>query len=114
VYGGSGNDLIVGDAGNDRLSGGSGYDVFAFGMGSDKDKITDFSVKQDKIDLSELAQFDTFYDVQEAMTSGRHGTTINLGDTDGDGYNDTIELVGVSQKMLKDGNFILYHDDVIT
>lgn len=114
VYGGSGNDLIVGDAGNDRLSGGSGYDVFAFSMGSGKDKITDFSVKQDKIDLSELAQFDTFYDVQEAMTSNRHGTTINLGDTDGDGYNDTIELVGVSQKMLKDGNFILYHEDTIT
>lgn len=113
VYGGSGNDLIAGDAGNDRLSGGSGYDVFAFDIGSDKDKITDFNVRQDKIDLSELSQFDTYADVQMAMTSSRHSTTIDLGDTDGDGYADTIELVGVSHKMLKDGNFVLYHEDAI-
>jgi Ca2+-binding RTX toxin-like protein len=112
VSGGKGNDRIVGEGGADQLTGGAGYDTFAFGVGSGKDKVTDFNVKQDVIDLSELAQFDSFADVKLAMTTSRSGTTtINLGDTDYDGYADTIELVGVSQKVLKEGNFVLYHEE---
>ena len=112
VAGGKGNDLIIGEGGNDELRGGAGYDTFAFGAGSGKDKITDFNTKQDQIDLSELEQFDTYASVKAAMTTSRWGTTtIDLGDTDLDGYNDTIELVGVSQKLLKEGNFALYQED---
>ena len=112
VAGGAGNDLIVGEAGNDELYGDAGYDTFAFGAGSGKDKIADFNAKQDQIDLSELEQFDTYGSVKAAMTTSRWGTTtINLGDTDLDGNYDTIELVGVSQKLLKEGNFVLYHEE---
>ncbi|MFA5952049.1 MAG: peroxidase family protein [Hyphomicrobium sp.] len=110
VSGGAGKDLIAGDAGNDLLSGGAGYDVFDFDSGSGKDKITDFSVRQDVIDLSDLEQFSSFADVQSATSSKWGKTIINLGDTDLDGNADTIELIGVSAKHLGEANFI-YHED---
>jgi Ca2+-binding RTX toxin-like protein len=110
VAGGAGTDWIVGEAGNDQLSGGSGYDTFAFGADSGKDKITDFSVKYDVIDLSEFEQFQSFADVKDAMTTKRGSTIITIDDGTEDGHADTIELVGVSMKMLKDGSFV-YHED---
>jgi Ca2+-binding RTX toxin-like protein len=111
VSGGAGNDLINGEAGNDKLYGDLGSDTFAFDAGSGKDTIYDFNVKQDYIDLSDLEQFDSFADIQGAMTTNRGVTIIDLGDTDLDGHNDVIELVGVSQKVLKEANFVIYHDD---
>lgn len=121
-YGGSGNDAVCGDAGNDLinggggndwLSGGSGHDTFVFEMGSGWDKINDFNVKQDYIDLSDFEQFDCFADVQSNMTSTKKGTYINLGDADLDGSDDVIELVGVSQKALKEFNILLHEDTAV-
>ena len=96
--------------GNDQLYGGAGYDTFVFEKDSGYDKIEDFNVKQDYIDLSDFEQFDSFADVQANMTSTKKATYINLGDTDLDGSDDVIELVGVSQKALKEVN-IFYHED---
>lgn len=55
ISGGGGNDIIAGGAGADRLLGGSGYDVFRFDAGAtsaNADRIVDFSVAGDTIELS--------------------------------------------------------------
>jgi Ca2+-binding RTX toxin-like protein len=62
IDGGAGNDTIAGGAGNDISIGGTGNDVFIFG-GTDLidrvvmgiDNVADFTVSQDKIQLSKVA-----------------------------------------------------------
>lgn len=55
IIGGAGADQLEGGGGLDRLTGGAGADVFVFhGLGDGADVITDFSVGQDKLDLSAL------------------------------------------------------------
>ena len=71
IGGDAGNDILSGDLGNDTLTGGAGYDVLTGGAGNDlfvfgngdafltvtgpsaflSDRITDFTIGQDKIDL---------------------------------------------------------------
>lgn len=62
--GGAGNDVIDGRAGDDRLYGGAGNDILTGGLGRDVfvfdtelgmasvDRVTDFSLSEDKIELS--------------------------------------------------------------
>ncbi len=52
LFGGHGNDRLQGGLGNDRLSGGPGRDVFVFVPGTYEDTITDFTLGEDKIDLT--------------------------------------------------------------
>ena len=60
LIGGAGNDVLIGGKGLDALTGGAGNDIFKFiaytdlGVNSTRDLITDFTVGQDKIDLSLL------------------------------------------------------------
>lgn len=61
IYGDSGNDKIVGGKGADTMTGGSGSDSFVFAatneMGSKsstRDRITDFKLDVDLIDLSQI------------------------------------------------------------
>lgn len=111
VSGGKGNDLVDGGYGHDKLSGGYGWDVFAFDKGSGKDKILDFNVKYDVIDLSQLESFRSYEDLYGAITKVRGGTLISLGDTDGDGCYDSILLCGVNAKSLQAHNFIYATDE---
>lgn len=62
LKGGAGNDIIYGGGGADTLWGGAGADTFVFGAVSDSakaapDRIMDFTSGQDKIDLSGIAAF---------------------------------------------------------
>ncbi|ENM3984531.1 choice-of-anchor K domain-containing protein [Vibrio cholerae] len=71
LSGGRGNDVLRGDSGNDVLIGGLGSDILTGGSGEDlfkwvdgdldnsKDRITDFTIGQDKIDLSDLFSDET-------------------------------------------------------
>ena len=61
VAGNAGNDRLIGDAGadtitggtgQDRLSGGNGKDTFVFKLGDGSDRIDDFDLINDKIDLA--------------------------------------------------------------
>ena len=53
LIGGGGNDTLIGGAGNDTLTGGAGADRFIFSAPSQgDDKINDFSVVDDTIDVS--------------------------------------------------------------
>jgi Ca2+-binding RTX toxin-like protein len=61
LYGGTGSDYLIGGSGNDLLVGGTGADTLTGGIGSDRfyfsslsdgiDRITDFSVFNDKISV---------------------------------------------------------------
>ncbi|WP_196491995.1 M10 family metallopeptidase C-terminal domain-containing protein, partial [Pseudomonas fluorescens] len=61
IKGGAGNDLIYGGGGADQLWGGAGSDTFVYGASSDSkpgaaDKIFDFTSGSDKIDLSGITK----------------------------------------------------------
>lgn len=53
LFGGSGDDVLLGGTGNDILSGGAGADIFKFdaALTANSDKITDFVVADDTIQL---------------------------------------------------------------
>jgi len=53
LFGGVGNDVLIGGTGNDTLSGGTGKDIFKFNeaLKANTDKITDFIVADDTIQL---------------------------------------------------------------
>ncbi len=52
LNGGAGNDIIRDGAGNDTMTGGAGADTFVLAYDGTADTITDFTVGEDKIDLS--------------------------------------------------------------
>lgn len=57
VKGGTGRDIIYGDGGNDVLFGNGGNDTFVFAAGDGADRIRDFNIGQDLIQI-DGAQFD--------------------------------------------------------
>jgi Ca2+-binding RTX toxin-like protein len=105
IYAGYGNDYVYGDKGDDWLSGEAGYDIFIFDKQSGKDKILDFNVKEDKIDLSAYG-LDSWKDVSKVIHSGsKDSVVIKI-----DQYN-SIELVGVKKKYLTSDSFIFDDQD---
>ena len=52
IFGNSGNDVITGGTGNDRLTGQFGSDRFVHAPGDNNDRITDFDVMEDLLDLT--------------------------------------------------------------
>ena len=58
--GGTGNDKLDGGTDADRLTGGKGKDTFIFHSDSGADIITDFSAKDDRIDLTDVASITSF------------------------------------------------------
>lgn len=68
LNGGSGNDILHGGLGDDILTGGAGDDIFVFGG---DDRITDFAIGQDKIDLRKLnITLDSFSSKVSVTTAG--------------------------------------------
>lgn len=123
--GGAGADIIAGGEGSDTLSGGGGRDLFVLREGDSltgaADRITDFKVGSDRIDLSAIdaksgtAAPDTFTFIGDHAFSGAAGelrfaiegaTTVVEGDTNGDGKADlSIALDGA--RMLDATSFVL-------
>lgn len=52
VRGGDGDDILIDGAGEDRMEGGAGADIFVLTQDAQRDRIDDFDVTQDKLDLS--------------------------------------------------------------
>lgn len=98
LNGGSGNDVMNGGAGKDIQTGGAGADVFIFVAvtdslnGATRDRIRDFELGQDKIDLSSIDDF-TYLGSGPFNASGdaevrvvvRNGTSQVDVDADGNG-----------------------------
>ncbi|RMH43779.1 MAG: hypothetical protein D6688_08675 [Alphaproteobacteria bacterium] len=57
LSGGAGDDILRDGAGADRLSGGPGADLFVLAADGAEDRITDFEIGRDRLDLSDLPMF---------------------------------------------------------
>jgi Ca2+-binding RTX toxin-like protein len=103
-----GKDRLAGGKGADRLTGGAGADLFIFNQGGGMDKVVDFSVGLDTIQLNFIAGIEDFQDVQERMTQIGNNTLINLG-----GRNNGVLLYGVDMENLTSNDFKIVSDLVI-
>ncbi|EMQ67538.1 cadherin domain protein [Vibrio cholerae O1 str. NHCC-008D] len=119
LRGDSGNDILIGGLGNDILTGGSGEDLFKWVDGdldNSKDRITDFTIGQDKIDLSDLFSDETRTldqllnsHVIEITDKGQNSEiVINKGSTE----HVTIQLDGVAASDILShlGDIFKMHD----
>ena len=129
INGGAGNDVIVGGIGRDRVTGGTGADVFTLKAAgesgrspSSRDVITDFTQRQDKIDLTAIdanttalgnqafkllvgnnASFNRTAGELAWRTDASHNQTIVQGDVNGDGVHDfEIQLTGTVSLTASD------------
>lgn len=99
LNGGNGRDTLDGGADNDLLTGGNGADTFVFTEGDGFDRITDFGLGNDKIDLSD---FDFAHFNQLNLVEQNNTVFIFLDE------NTSIELSGVNDiDELSADDFIL-------
>jgi len=96
---GAGNDVLIGGTGNDTLFGGAGSDVFRFLAGFGNDTIGDFTVGQDKIDISGLGVTSTTF-TSLVKIAGAGASTVTIG-------TNTVRLNGVAPANLHQSDFIL-------
>lgn len=101
LSGDAGNDRIDGGAGNDTLTGGAGTDIFIFSGTFGNDRITDFNLSQDRIDLSGVQQLNSFADVQANAFTFGGVTVINVG-----AVSSSIQLDGITLASLTADNFL--------
>ena len=102
INGGKGEDTIIGGAGDDVLKGGTGDDVFIFNTGDGNDLITDFDKGKKSQDILQIdvAGFDSFADIEAAMTKDKGNTVIDLGN------DQSITLQGVQPWQLTEDDFL--------
>lgn len=78
ISGGDGEDILRDGAGGDTLSGGDGADLFILSADATTDRITDFTIGEDKLDLS---QWPGLRDISQlTMTIRQDGVDIVYGD----------------------------------
>lgn len=96
LSGGSGADILVDGSGSDHLTGGAGADLFAMTADGCYDRIEDFDLRFDRIDLSDGVQL---YDVsQVTITPTTTGAILAFG-------NDVLEVVSANYASLLPGDF---------
>ena len=93
IFGNSGADTISGGLGNDRVTGQQGADTFVHGVGDGRDKITDFNVTEDLLDLTAHG-FASFAAVQAEMSDESGDALINLTGSD------SVILQGIASAMI--------------
>jgi uncharacterized protein YkwD len=116
LNGGDGNDRLIGGLGKDKLTGGTGRDTFVYESIQDKgDTITDFSAKDDVIDLRRIMSgpnysgTNKFSDYLKLQQLGSD-TVVRL-DVDGNtkpaGLQNFIRLEKVNATSLSSNNFLV-------
>lgn len=81
IFGNSGADVISGGLGNDRITGQQGADTFVHVISDGRDRITDFNVAQDLLDLTGHG-FSNFAEVQALMSDVAGDALIDLAGSD--------------------------------
>ena len=100
LFGGSGSDTLNGGTGLDALVGGADDDTFVYEQGGGSDRILDFQVDDDLLDLTD---FD-FADAEEVLDLAREvgrSTVIDFGN------GDQIVLLGVNLAELSEDAFLV-------
>jgi Ca2+-binding RTX toxin-like protein len=101
ITGSAGNDLIIGGTGNDTLTGGAGADTFRYGAGAGADRINDFVIGTDRIDLRDLGVTSANFGLVVGIANGGGGSTIiTVGSV-------TIRLLATAPASVGVSNFIL-------
>ncbi|MCF1471535.1 hypothetical protein FS763_06315 [Agrobacterium vitis] len=102
LNGSEGGDILAGGAGDDYLIGGAGADIFVFSSSAQgADWIEDFTVNEDRIDISDITSFDDFSDVI-AIAEELDGTTwLKFDETN------SIRLQNVALHSLSANDFML-------
>ncbi|WP_274704138.1 bluetail domain-containing putative surface protein, partial [Microcystis aeruginosa] len=108
ITGNSGNNSLNGAAGIDTLTGGVGTDIFIFQFGQSTaaalDRVTDFAIGTDKIDL--LSQAGAAINAPGAFTRATDSTTTNINTivtnvfTDADGATAGNQALGINSAVL--------------
>ena len=75
VIGGSGNDTVTGNTANNTITFGAGADTFVYGVNGGADTITDFSVAQDRLDLTAFSSSAALAAFNGRTSSGPPATT---------------------------------------
>jgi uncharacterized protein YjiK len=106
IYGEAGNNRIEGGFGNDTLVGRAGNDTFVFeadamGLGISQDRIIDFTVGVDVIELNGYgAAFDTLAEILAVSVDRASGVSIEFSATD------TIIFSNVTRSQFTMGDFV--------
>jgi Ca2+-binding RTX toxin-like protein len=101
LLGRNGDDRLIGQAGTDRMKGGSGNDVFVATVGSGLDIVYDFTVGEDKVDVSGLGFTDFEAEVGSIWRTVNGKALMEMG------VGDRLLLVGVDHTTLTADDFIL-------
>ncbi|MBL4919002.1 DUF4347 domain-containing protein [Szabonella alba] len=110
LYGGAGDDTIEGGSGNDRLYGDAGADSFIFKSGHGQDTILDFSVANDRLQLSAA--------LVEGLTTGldvlaEHASITSAGVTLDFGGGNSILLHGVNSLTGLEDRIDIFGDTLL-
>ena len=76
LLGGAGNDTIVGGKGADVMIGGAGRDVFVVNQGDGRDRILDFNISEDTLDMSGF--FGDYSALLDAMVDSGRGVRVDV------------------------------------
>ena len=98
IVGGNGHDEIDGGDGNYILVGGDGFDVFFFGFGGANDRVNDFEIGVDQLDVQDGGLF------FDELTIAAKGNNVLVTHTD---IGDTILLVRLGGETLSENDFII-------
>nr|WP_282449291.1 hypothetical protein [Roseibium sp. CAU 1639] len=90
LRGDEGENTIEGGQGNDILTGNGSSDTFVFKDNDGHDRITDFDTAADLVELSGIAGFGSFTDVQAALTQDGSDTVLDFGDGQTIRFDDTF------------------------
>ena len=103
LNGGDGDDWLSGGASTDELTGGAGVDTFVYCAGDGSDTITDFTDREDKIDLSALESISGLEDLSVVQL----GSFVTI-DLHGHGGR-TIALENFDIDDLDETDFVFFH-----
>jgi Ca2+-binding RTX toxin-like protein len=115
VHGGNGNDNIYLGSGNDILTGGKGDDTIQTGAGTDtvviesysgNDKVTDFAVGADKLQLHYDGTVSGTVSATSATVGGASGTLVSFAGS-------TVFLTGVQASTLSAKNYEFVNDTAL-
>lgn len=97
LYGDGGSDTLAGGGGADKLSGGLGADTFVFAAHDGADRILDFDLARDRIDLTAF-DLGGFGDVD--IEDRGYGAHISVADV-------SVDLRGIDAADLDAGHFLI-------
>ncbi len=100
LSGGAGNDVLYGGSGNDYLDGGAGSDTYLFGRGDGHDRISNYDLTAERMDVLQLAEGVAQSDIRLTRSSN-NDLVLTILDT-----GDSVSVLNFFAKDATAGDFI--------